>query len=133
MPGPDIQQGSGGITNTAHRAGRGTASSTPRSPDPSFVHEARSPRAVGRSVEVDAGEAAQLRLDVGKGLADLLAGKASFDDRALLEGRLNRFVRDHLGRAGNRDHAALTLTAWPSIENSPEDVVGFGITGVYLQ
>ena len=34
------------------------------------------------------------------------------DDRALLEGRLNRFVRDHLAGAVNRDRAALTLTAW---------------------
>ena len=34
------------------------------------------------------------------------------DDRALLEGRLNRFVRDHLTGAVNRDRAPLTLTAW---------------------
>ena len=34
------------------------------------------------------------------------------DDRALLEGRLDRFVRDHLAEAVNRDRAPLTLTAW---------------------
>jgi alpha-mannosidase len=34
------------------------------------------------------------------------------DDRALLEGRLSRFFRDHLQRAVYRETAPLTLTAW---------------------
>ncbi len=34
------------------------------------------------------------------------------DDRALLEGRLSRFHRDHLAHAVDRETAPLTLTAW---------------------
>jgi alpha-mannosidase len=34
------------------------------------------------------------------------------DDRELLEGRLGRFVRDHLAHAAYRERAPLTLTAW---------------------
>src|SRR6478752_10351199 len=35
------------------------------------------------------------------------------DDRLLLEGRLNRFVNDHLSRAVQRASIPLTLAAWP--------------------
>ncbi len=36
------------------------------------------------------------------------------DDRLLLEGRLNRFVHDHLDRAVHRASMSLTLEAWPA-------------------
>jgi alpha-mannosidase len=36
------------------------------------------------------------------------------DDRRLLEGRLTRFVRDHLSRALHRETVPLTLQAWPA-------------------
>ncbi|MGI8458500.1 MAG: alpha-mannosidase [Propionibacteriaceae bacterium] len=44
------------------------------------------------------------------------------DDRRLLEGRLSRFVNDHLSRAAYRDAAPLTLTRW----DVPDEPVPFG-------